>query len=107
MGVLKAAAIGLLAYLGIVVALILTPVLFLLMAAVGSCIFGAAFFFLLWMTVSHQPSTLHAAFYLLLWGAPAFVLAAIAGHFQGQLKARRAMRRAALSGDVPFAATYR
>jgi hypothetical protein len=43
------------------------------------------------MTISHQPSTLHAALYLLLWGAPPFVLAGIAGHFQSQLKARRAM----------------
>jgi hypothetical protein len=97
MGFLKAGAAGLLAYLGIVVALLLTPVLFLLMAAVGICILGAAFFFLLWMTFSHQPSTLHAALYLLLWGAPPFVLAGIAGHFQGQLKARHAMRRAALA----------
>ena len=91
MGFFKAAAAGLLVYLGIFVALILTPVLFLLMAGVGICILGAAFFFLLWMTFSHHPSTLHAALYLLLWGAPPFVLAGIAGHFQGQLKARRAM----------------
>jgi hypothetical protein len=97
MGFFKAGVAGLLAYLGIVVALILTPVLFLLMAGVGVCILGAAFFFLLWMTISHQPSTLHAALYLLVWGAPPFVLAGIAGHFQGQLKARRAMRRAALA----------
>jgi hypothetical protein len=91
MGLLKAAAASLLAYLGIFVALILTPVLFLLLAGVGVCILGAAFFFLLWMTFSHQPSTLHAALYLLLWGAPPFVLAGIVGHFQNQLKARRAM----------------
>jgi len=97
MGFFKGAAAGLLAYLGMFVALILTPILFLLMAGVGICILGAAFFFLLWMTLSHQPSTLHAALYLLLWGAPPCVLAGIAGHFQGQLKARRAMRRAALA----------
>jgi hypothetical protein len=91
MGFFKGAAAGLLAYLGMFVALILTPILFLLMAGVGICILGAAFFFLLWMTISHQPSTLHAALYLLLWGAPPFVLAGIAGHFKSQLKAWHAM----------------
>jgi len=99
---LKAVTAGIIAYLGIFVALVIAPFLFLLFAWTGICMFLAVAFFFFWLVIHHDLNALRAAGYMLLWGSPPAIASAVLGFYQEQWKARRRMRQATPQLDAPF-----
>ncbi|WP_159013995.1 hypothetical protein [Acidisoma sp. S159] len=87
--VLKGLAVALLAYGGIFLAVILSPVVILLGLWSGLCLLGAAFMFFFWLLITHDPNTIHGALYLLAWGSPPCLAAGVLGYCRGQPRARR------------------
>jgi hypothetical protein len=99
---LRALAVSVLAYVGIFLAVILSPIVIVLCLWTGLCLFGAAFMFFFWLLITHNPSTLRGSLYLLAWGSPACLTAGVLGYYRGQLRARRTVRLVSLQQDAPF-----
>jgi thiol:disulfide interchange protein len=99
---LKALGLAALAYVGIFLAVILSPVVILLALWSGLCLFGAAFMFFFWLLLTHNPNTLHGALYLLAWGSPPCVAAGVLGYYRGQRRARRNAPHVSLRQDAQF-----
>jgi hypothetical protein len=102
MGILKALAIGTAVYLGGVLGVLLIPIVGILGLWTGLCILASIFLFFFWLFVTHSPHTLTMALYMLVWGAPPCLGAALLGHFGGRLRARRKAPTMTLRQDAPF-----
>ena len=102
MNFMKALGVGLLTYLGMVLAVVLFPVLVLLALWIGLCAFSAVFLFFFWLLVTHNPHTLHSSLYMLAWGAPPCVGFSVLGFYYGQLRDRRGAPMVTVRQDVPF-----
>jgi hypothetical protein len=85
-----------------VLALILSPLVFLLFLWTGLCMFAAIFMFFFWLLITHSAHTLFMSLYLFALGAPAYLLAGVLGYYLGQLRARRTAPMVPLRQDVPF-----
>lgn len=102
MNFLKALSVAVLAYIGIVLAVISVPVVFLLFLWTGLCVLAAVFMFFFWLMITHSAHTLYMSLYLLALGAPAFLAAGVLGYYQGQRRARQRVRQVTLGHDAPF-----
>jgi hypothetical protein len=102
MGVLIAIAAAVVAYICVLLAVILTPILILLCLWTGLCIFAAVFMFLFWLLVTHQTHTLYSAVFMATWGFPPMLLASLVGYYGEQIRARRKAPLLTLHGDAPF-----
>jgi hypothetical protein len=102
MNFLKALAVGLAAYLSMVLAVVLFPVLVLLALWIGLCVFSAIFLFFFWLLFTHNPHTLYSSLYMLTWGALPFLGLSVLGFYYGQLRARRRAPMVTLRQDAPF-----
>jgi hypothetical protein len=102
MNFMSALGIGLLTYLGMVLAVVLFPALVLLALWIGLCAFSAIFLFFFWLLVTHNPHTLHSALYMLAWGAPPCMGFSVLGFYYGQLRARRKVPLLTLQQDATF-----
>jgi hypothetical protein len=101
MNMLKALAVGIVAYLGMVLAVLFVPVIAILGLWIGLCVLASIFLFVLWL-VTHDAHTLAMAGAMLAWGAPPFVAATVLGYFGGQLRARRSAPMVTLNKDASF-----
>jgi hypothetical protein len=99
---LKALGVSALAYVGIFLAVVLSPVVILLCIWTGLCLFAAVFMFFFWLLFTHNPQTLYSSLYLLAWGAPPCLAAGVLGYYRGQLRARRSASLVTLRQDAPF-----
>jgi len=102
MNVLKALAIGLVVYVGMVLSVVVLPVLLILCLWTGLCAFAAVFLFFFWLFVTHNPHTLYSSLYMLAYGAPPFLGSSVLGYYYGKLRNRRSAPLLALRQDVPF-----
>jgi hypothetical protein len=102
MGMLRAIGASILTYFAVLLAVILSPLLFVLFLWTGLCMFAALFIFFFWLFVNHQTHTLYSALYMALWGCPPMVLAGLVGYYGAQIRARRTVPLLSLHGDVPF-----
>jgi len=101
MHLLRALAVGVRTYLLIFLALIISPLMFLLAVWTGLCLLGAALMFFFWLLITHRPTELSAALMLLVWGAPPVLLASVLGSCWGLVRERR-QRAVSLRQDAPF-----
>jgi hypothetical protein len=100
--VLKGLAVALLAYGGIFLVVILSPVVILLGLWSGLCLLSAAFMFFFWLLITHDPNTIHGALCLLAWGSPPCLAAGVLGYCRGQPRARRNSPLVSMRPDAPF-----
>jgi len=101
MNLLRALAVGVRTYLLIFLAMIVSPLIFLLMAWSGLCLLGAAFLFFFWLFITHRPTELNGVLMLLVSGAPPFLLASALGYFRGLRQTRR-QQAVSLRQDAHF-----
>jgi hypothetical protein len=102
MNFLKALSVAVLTYIGIVLAVILAPVVFLLFLWTGFCVLAAVFMLFFWLLITHSVHTLYMSLYLLALGAPAFLAAGVLGYYHGQRRARQRVPLVTLGHDAPF-----
>ena len=86
MNVLKAVAIGLVIYFGMVLSVVVLPVLLILCLWTGLCAFAAVFLFFFWLFVTHNPHTLYSSLYMLAYGAPPCLGSSLLGFYYGKLR---------------------
>lgn len=100
MNFVKVLIMGVVAYLGFFLALVLSPLLVLLLAWAGLSLFGAVLMFFFWLFIAHTPITLRGAFILLAWGVVPNVACWLLGYYSDQIKARRRQPLLALRHDT-------
>ena len=102
MALLKAVAVGILTYLGMVLVLLFAPVIAILRLWIALCVLASIFMFFFWLLITHSSHTLYSSLYMLAWGAPPFVAATVLGYFGGYLKARQAAPLGTFNRNTPF-----
>jgi uncharacterized membrane protein YphA (DoxX/SURF4 family) len=101
MNVLKALAVGLVVYVGMVLSVVVLPFLLLLCLWTGLCALAAAFLLFFWFFVTHTPHTLYSSLYMLAYGALP-CLGSSLGFYYGKLRNRRSAPLLTLRQDAPF-----
>jgi hypothetical protein len=102
MNFLKALAIGLVVYVGMVLSVVVLPVLLLLCLWTGLCAFAAVFLFFFWLFVTHNPHTLYSSLYMVAYGVPPCLGSSLLGFYYGKLRNRRSAPLLTLRQDAPF-----
>lgn len=98
---LKALAVGALTYFLIFLALIISPLIFLLAAWAGLSLLLAAFMFFFWLLITHRPTELEDTLILLVWGVPPFLLLIVLISCWDLVHKRR-QQTVSLGQDEPF-----
>jgi hypothetical protein len=102
MNFLKALAIGLVVYVGMVLSVVVLPVLLLLCLWTGLCAFAAVFLFFFWLFVTHNLHTLYSSLYMLAYGALPCLGSSLLGFYYGKLRNHRSAPLLTLRQDAPF-----
>ena len=102
MNVLKAFAIGLVVYVGMVLSVVVLPVLLLLCLWTGLCIFVSIFLFFFWLLITHDAHTLYSSLYMLAYGALPCLGSSVLGYYYGKLRNRRSAPLLTLRQGAPF-----
>ena len=102
MNFLKALAIGLVVYVGMVLSVVVLPVLLLLCLWTGLCAYAAVGFFLFWLLLTPNPHTRYSSLYMVAYGAPPCLGSSLLGFYYGRLRNRRSVPLVTLRQDAPF-----
>jgi hypothetical protein len=99
---LKALGASVSIYIGVILAVILMLLVFLLFIWAGLSMFVGVFMFFFWLLITHNAHTLDMGFSIFTWGAPPFLAVGALGYCRGQLRARRNTVMVTAHRDTPF-----